>query len=220
MGKIRPTYRAVCSSWPLATCLWRQVCVGVCPVSGWTVQTCGGDGHDAVVCSVLVSQAVVHSMCACECHLIVGSFVARECLGLGGHLIRISACRMCRLRMQGSPTLAACWRDESDNKVLKAIAQTSHSAVFHSRVLATWRLHSSRASLKRKAQDVRSNKKRVCVMRESCAALWLGPGPGPECNCEGGSGEGLSKGTHKPPTVTGTLGGYTQQGWVYPLHWL
>lgn len=114
--------------------------------------------------------------------------------------------------MQGSPTLAACWRDESDNKVLKAIAQTSHSAVFHSRVLATWRLHSSRASLKRKAQDVRSNKKRVCVMRESCAALWLGPGPGPECNCEGGSGEGLCNGTHKPPTVTGTWGGYTQHG--------
>ena len=62
--------------------------------------------------------------------------------------------------MQGSLTLAACWRDESDNKVLKASAQTSHSAVFHSRVLATWRLHSSRASLKRKAQDVRSAKKK------------------------------------------------------------
>ncbi len=43
--------------------------------------------------------------------------------------------------LQGSPALAGAWRDESDNKILKAIAATAHASVFHGRCLTGWHLH-------------------------------------------------------------------------------
>ena len=43
-----------------------------------------------------------------------------------------------RLVTDGSPQLTACWGDESDNKLLKSVAQGSHPSVFHRRVLASW----------------------------------------------------------------------------------
>ena len=61
-----------------------------------------------------------------------------------------------RLAEQGSPALGAAFRDESDNKILKAIGQHSHALVFHKRVLATHQLHlDGQEKRKRKATEDR-----------------------------------------------------------------
>ena len=57
-----------------------------------------------------------------------------------------------RLRTHGSPAMGACWKDESDNKLLKAMGGSAHAMVFHERVLSTWDLHNEGPkSLKRKS---------------------------------------------------------------------
>lgn len=68
-----------------------------------------------------------------------------------------------RMRRQGSPALAACWRDDSDNEILKSIAAHSHPVVFHRRVLTTWRQFPQRAAArKRKTKDAFRKQMYVC----------------------------------------------------------
>ena len=55
-----------------------------------------------------------------------------------------------RLRWHGAPRLSAAWKDESDNRLLKAIAAAAHSGVFHPRVLSTWDMHTNGTKNRRK----------------------------------------------------------------------
>ena len=57
---------------------------------------------------------------------------------------------MRRLRLQGSPALAANWSEESDNKVLKAMAAAAHAITFHRRLLGGWRARVMGTSAKKR----------------------------------------------------------------------
>ena len=52
---------------------------------------------------------------------------------------------------KGSPSLWACWLDESLNQNLKRIAASAHRAVWHARVLETSNLFLARKEKKRKS---------------------------------------------------------------------
>ena len=72
----------------------------------------------------------------------------------------------------GSPALAACCADESDNKWLKAMAQHSHNMVFHGRVLSTWRQLAEEKPKMAPGKRRRKDPVRPIVSRAHCKKLY------------------------------------------------